>query len=329
MFRRFMVVVAAMLVISCFSGCSVTKRDLVDVVYNTEVPPKMIFLGDSIAAGYGLEGYTSDNNYNCPSYSNILKEKYTAELSDICQHEMQNFAVSGADSADLLGLLNSGKLDSALENADAVVVSIGGNDLLHIILDDIDSIGITLKDGKPDFDDIDLFSAATALLSLDSDIDEALEGFENNLRLISDSLNTKTDGVIYIQTLYDPLETFTKIAVVTEFSKEKIGRFNDILRENAEGNYTIIDVAAKFENKCESLTRIGELDIHPNEEGHQVIAETVDAAFRATGFTYIKQEYGEPHLTITAVLLIIGGIAATFIVVMLVIPQMFKKYREE
>ncbi len=312
-----------------FSSCSMIKRDLVETSYNLEAPPHMMFLGDSIAAGYGLDGYTLDDNYSCPdSYANILKKRYETELSEISGHKMQNFAVSGDTSSDLLKLLNSEKLDSALNETDAVVVSIGGNDLLGIFFDLIKSLGVTIENGSIDLSGIDIFKAASAFVAMEDEIDNALANFETNLKEISSLLNSKTNGVIYIQTLYNPLETFTDFSVVVEFSNEKINRFNEIIKTNASDRYTVIDIASDFNGKCAELTRISNFDIHPNEKGHKVIAESVDKAFAQTGFTYTKQEYGEPHLTLTAIMLIIVGLCSMLVVVLFIIPKLFKKYEE-
>lgn len=311
------------------TGCSMTKRDIVETSYTLEAPPHMMFLGDSIAAGYGLDGYALNDNYNCPdSYANILKKKYETELAETSGHEMQNFAVSGDTSSDLLNLLNNGELDSALSETDAVVVSIGGNDLLSIFFDMIASLGVTADNKSIDFSDIDIFKAAAAFVTMEDEIDKALTGFEANLKEISSVLNSKTDGTVYIQTLYNPLETFTDFSVVVEFSNEKIDRFNEIIKANAADSYTVIDVAADFNGKCAELTRIADFDIHPNEKGHKVIAESVDEAFAKTGFTYAKQEYGEPNLTLTAILLIMGGLCFMLLLVIFIIPKLFKKYEE-
>lgn len=328
MFKKITAAALSFFMVTSLCGCSLTERDIIDTTYETEVPPRMLFLGDSIAAGYGLDGYTSSDNYNCESYSNILKERYTAELSDICKHEMQNFAVSGNTSDDLIELIDSGKLDSALAESDAVVVSIGGNDMLHIMFDLFKNLGISSKDSF-DIDNIDILGAVASLITMDSEIDEALDEFEINLKEISSKLNEKSDGTIYVQTLYNPLETFDNIPMVVDFSEEKIGRFNEIVRNNAQEGYTVIDLADDFEGKCDTLTRIGSIDIHPNEEGHKVIAEAVDEAFRATGFTYTAQEYGEPHLTLSSILLILGGICAMLLVTLLIIPKLFKSDEKE
>ncbi len=323
MFRKIFTAAFSLCTVVCLCGCSLTERDIIETQHKADIPPRMLFLGDSIAAGYGLDGYTSSDNYNCNSYSNILKERYTAEFGDNIKHEMRNLAVSGDTSDDLLELIDSGKLDSELANSEAVVVSIGGNDMLHIMFDLFKDLGIESKDSF-DLDSIDLLGAAASLITMDSEIDEALNQYEINLQEISAKLNEKSDGTIYIQTLYNPLETFDNISVVVEFSDEKIGRFNEIIKNNAGENYKVIDVAADFEGKCNELTRIGSMDIHPNEEGHKVIAECVDSAFRATGFSYTTSEYGEPYLTLSSILLILGGICAMLLVVMIIIPKMFK-----
>lgn len=302
------------------TGCSLTARDLHDVTYDIEVPPTMLFLGDSIAAGYGLDGYSPGDNYNCRSYSNILKEKYEKELGDKCGHKMVNEAVSGATSSDLLELVNSGKLDDILAESDAVVVSIGGNDLLHLLIELLGDLGYSFDNSSFDFKNIDLLTAASQLVTMGSQADEALDGFEENLQSISAAINQRTNGVLYVQTLYDPLEYFSQLDAVASFSNEKLDRFNQIVADHAEGQYRIVDVASVFEGQNSEVTNIKKFDIHPNFIGHQLIADEVDKAFRETGFTYTAQEYGDEYLTGAGFAAIFGSIAAGFIA--LTVPAM-------
>ena len=292
----------------CLSSCEMTEIPTREILHQTAVPPKMLFIGDSIAAGYGLEGYTDSDNYSCRSYSNILKEKYTEELKDECGHEMVNKAVSGATSKDLIELLKSGKLDKELRESDAVVVSVGGNDLLGIMLNLLSKLGVS-ESGGFDSGSFNILAAASAFLNMDSDVNAALDVFDANIKVISSELSRKTDGHIYIQTLYDPLEYFDKFSMLTDFSNEKIGRFNSIISDNAGDDYTVIDVAADFKGKAGKLTNIPDFDIHPNQEGHEVIAEDVDKAFRATGFSYVTTETGEKRLTQDGKKAVGGGIA--------------------
>mgnify|MGYP003305587559 FL=1 len=327
MLKKFISAAITFIIPLTLTGCSLTERDLIDKSYELNSPPRLMFLGDSIAAGYGLNGYTLQDNYSCPdSYANILDAKYTADLSAICQHEMQNFAVSGATSVDLMELLNSGKLDSALAETDAVVVSIGGNDLLGHIFPIIDSLGITPENQSIDIAEIDIFTLLEQLNTLEEDVANSLIQFEENLKEIAVILNDKTAGDVYIQTLYNPFENFTDISTVVDFTESTLAEFNRIIEDNSAGSYKVIDIASDFKQKNGELTRISELDIHPNEAGHKVIAEAVDEALTADTYTYATQIYGEPHLTLTAILLIAGGILAMLIVVVVLIPKMFRKY---
>lgn len=309
MFRKIAAAVSAAILSVSLASCSMTEKSVTEVVNNTEVPPKMLFLGDSIAAGYGLEGYTADDNYHCRSYSNILREKYNEELRGKCGHTMVNKAVSGSTSSDLIGQIQSGQLDSDLADCDAVVISIGGNDLLGIMLDLFNSMGIS-ESGSFNKDNFDFFSAASMFLSINGDVDKALDQFELNIKTIAEELDRRTEGTVYIQTLYDPLEYYSKFKRVTDFSNEKIGRLNEIITENSACGYKVIDIAADFEGKAGSLTNIADLDIHPNAKGHEVIAEDVDAAFRATGFTYTTTVYGDRQLSSEGRIAIGGIIAA-------------------
>ena len=308
MIKRICAAACAALSVLTLTACSLTARDKYEVKHDIEVPPKMLFLGDSIAAGYGLDGYSKDDLYSCRSYANILGDKYKTELADKCGHTMINKAVSGYTSSDMLQLVSSGNLDADLADCDAVVVSIGGNDLLGLVFELFDRLGYSLDSGSFDYKKIDIFGAADALTKMDSEADEALSGFETNLPEIVKALDSRTDGVIYIQTLYDPLEYYSKVPKVPEFSQDKIGRLNDIIRNGAGDAYKVVDVAAAFEGQAETVTNIKDFDIHPNFIGHQLIADEVDKAFRETGFSYTTEELTDEYLTREGYAAIIGGI---------------------
>ena len=328
MFRKITAAVSAAVLAVSLASCSMTEKPAREVVYSTEVPPKMVFLGDSIAAGYGLEGYTDSDNYHCRSYSNILKDQYAEELRGKCGHTMVNKAVSGATSNDLIEQLRSGELDSDLADCDAIVVSIGGNDLLGIMLDLFNSMGIS-ENGSFDTDNFDFLSAAGLFLSMNSDADKALNQFEVNIKTIAEELTERTEGTVYIQTLYDPLEYYSKFKRVTDFAGEKIGRLNEIITENSSCGYKVIDVAADFEGKADSLTNIADFDIHPNAQGHELIAKDVDAAFRRTGFTYTTTEYGDRQLSSEGRIVIGGIIAGIALLAVVGLTMLLKKKKEK
>ncbi len=320
MFKRLTAVMAVCAVTLSMTGCSLKKRDKIEEMKKVPVPPKMVFLGDSIAAGYGLEGYDKEDLYKCQSYPVMLGSEYTELLKDECGHTMINDAVSGDTSQDLLDLLDGGVLDEDLKNSDAVVVSIGGNDVLHIIFDAAEKLGWDPEKGDFDFGRIDLKEAFDSLTSMSDQIDEALEGYKTNLAEIAQKIHERTDGEIYIQTLYNPVEYFKDWDMLVDYADGKIDTFNEIVKNGADADgvhhYTVIDVGNQFEGRNSQLTNMSDYDIHPNADGHKVIAETVDKELRKGEYFYIATVEGEEHYTDDAIRLFIAiGIAAVLLTV--------------
>ena len=317
MIKKIAAVICTAVMTFSLTGCSLKSDVTKEIVHNVEVPPQLLFLGDSIPAGYGLEGYTDDDLYNCASYPNILGSRYKEELADSCGHTMINRSESGARSEDLIALLDSGELDEDLKNSDAIIVSIGGNDLLGILLNLLSEAGYSPEEAKFNFDEMNLMSAASSLFSMGSELDEALDNFEKNIVTIAEKINTKTDGQLYIQTLYDPLESYEDISVVENFVTERMDRFNTIVAQNAGSKYKVIDIYAQFKGRNEKLTNIKDLDIHPNAEGHQVIAEAVDLALRSTGFSYTTTEVTGSRMTFLGKLLIVLSVILVLLLLLL------------
>lgn len=78
----------------------------------------MVVLGDSIARGYGL----GEEEYS-----------YAQLCADYLGCNLDNFAADGLDSSELLASLQNinESQKQAIENSEVVVVSIGGNDMMH------------------------------------------------------------------------------------------------------------------------------------------------------------------------------------------------------
>lgn len=312
-------------------SCSLTYQEMVEEERSVPVPPKMVFLGDSIAAGYGLEGYSRDDLYQCESYANMLGHEYTSLLDEECGHKMINRAVSGDTSQDLIDLLDSGVLDADLKDSDAVIVSIGGNDVLDIIFSAAEKLGWSDETNDFDFNRIDFLDAIESLTSMSTDIDVAIIGFEKNLGEIVKKLHQRTSGSIFVQTLYNPVEYFDDWKVLVDYADGKIDDFNDIVKDNAEKDgevqYTVIDVGNQFEGRNSQLTNMADYDIHPNADGHKVIADTVDRELRKGSYSYTVTVPGETKLTGEGKALIAGGAAAAGLLIAGII--LFVIYRKK
>ena len=331
MFKKIIsVLFIAVMLLTCGSCVKLTK--LVDVTEDVPVPTNIVFLGDSIAAGYGLEGYTGSDLYNCRSYANILAEKYGSELPEDCPHTMVNKAVSGMTSAELLESIRSGELDDVLGSSDAVVVSIGGNDLLSVIFRIMGKLGYNFDTGKVDITDAKLLSAALDLIDFKSDIDKALDGFRDNLKETAAELKARAGGRIFVQTLYDPLEYFD-IKMLSELTDDKIGRFNDIVAAcSVDGDdviYTTVDVAGAFDGRCGDLTNISGFDIHPNAKGHEIIADKVDTAVRKYTYSYTKAvEVTDEDAVRSLIIICVASGAAVLAVIIAVIVVIVRKKKK-
>lgn len=263
---------------SAMTCCAQTEYEDIE----TDVPPKMLFLGDSIASGFGLDGYESGRE-NCRSYANILTDEYSQELPDECGFSMDNLAIDGQTSSQLLEGLQSGKYDKPIAEADCIVISIGGNDMLGVLLDVLSQSG--------DNGSFDVQQLTKSFLGMSARLNKNLEAFDGNISGIAKYISQKTAARIIVQTLYNPLESFERIPALQNLAEEKIDSLNQKIiahSHDESGEYSVCDVAAEFSGKAQQLTRIGSWDIHPNGEGHQVIAETLDKSVRSEKYSYKK-----------------------------------------
>ena len=249
----------------------------------TNIPSKILFLGDSIATGYGLEGYKNGKE-NCSSYANTLADQYEKELAGKCETSLKNSAIDGQTSAELLKGLNDGIYDEDLKNSDAVIISIGGNDLLTVLWEFIvNDLHINFNDSYADIrqSDLDITKIIESITSLGARIDKNLESFDSNLTEIAKYIKEKTNGTLIIQTLYNPFD---------QFNQEQVKEF---ISDNADSQYIVADVYSQFYGKGNELTRIKSMDIHPNQQGHDVIAQCVDKTIRTERYTYITEKTKE------------------------------------
>lgn len=231
----------------------------------------LVVLGDSIATGYGLEGYVSgDNTSAAGSFANRLSADYTG---------YENLAVDGRTSAQLLAALSEEETASALENADDIVISIGGNDLLQPLITGMQMSlmsdpefmqGIT--DGTLTEEDITQKMSETSIEEMvetaAASIDLSATG-DNISNIFSGINEINPDCDIYILTVYDPYDGEAEMSVASDM----ISELNDTIISSASSydNVTVVDVYSSFKGNAVGYTNISEMDIHPNKAGHEVI----------------------------------------------------------
>lgn len=198
----------------------------------------LVVLGDSIAAGYGL---------NNPDYS------YAQIVADKNGYSLLNKAVSGDDTADMLALLNGNDgVISAVKGADIVEISIGGNDFQPLI-SKVNELSSELAVGN-------FSSIANILVTAKSNLQKSLARIRE--------LNPDAD--IIIQTLYNP--DFSGTREAARLGVQMLNNvFSDCLKEQP-GLFTICDVYTAF---GEDASLIAADRVHPAVAGHARIAETL------------------------------------------------------
>lgn len=249
-------------------------------------PEFMLALGDSITTGYGLDGYSETDPYECASYTNIVAEALGLEAKSA----YVNKAVNGATSADLLKLLPD--VENYLGYADLVVVTIGGNDLLGavpLVATAIAGKSITSLEGS-----IEVLSAATptqfAALSNNTNfqtkIGAVLTKYAANLASAAAIIkeNAPTARVIFIKQ-YNPMKNVLGFGDFGNFADTLIASINaSIDTVCAASGFEVLDAPSVINVNAAGLTNMLNYDIHPNADGHKAIAELL-LAHLGTEFT--------------------------------------------
>ena len=241
-----------MLIALVLSGCGSTKTAPV-IGTVTSLPSagsrNVVVFGDSIAAGYGLD----DQSKN---YVNIFSTNIGATL--------KNDAVSGYDSSNLLELLKGGSVSSDIIRANIIILSIGGNDILHQKTLMISTIKQAALHGGDYFTD---------------DINAIYTNFESNLRACIGAIRTlNPNAVIIIQTVYNPvLKQGYKVSAfnVAKLVNRYIVKLNDSIINVCTGmpNVCIFNVADEMNKDADNFYKANEdFDIHPTVHGHASLA---------------------------------------------------------
>ena len=255
---------------------------------------RMVILGDSISAGYGLDDTDSER------YGVLLREKLNKDAGAMLWEE-NNYAISGDDSSDLLYRLEVGRA-VRLPSADIIIICIGANNMLGAYTDyaqellgdrDIESLA-EMDDSELDALEQELIEQVEndteAEAKLEAAIDKGLEQLKTDLEKIYTYIRERNETAdIYVMNVYNPYEGMTDPLPMLEqpagdFAQEKIDRCNAILAdwEQAHPDLHAVDLAAAFSrwNPKPIIGNAGAegageayLDPHPNAEGHKKIAD--------------------------------------------------------
>lgn len=237
-------------------------------------------LGDSIAAGYGLQNPDD-------GYAGLL----SAEL-DLT---LQNLSLPGMNSGQLIEKIQNlqGKELEDLKSAKLITVSIGSNDILGPFLNMFSSFG--MYGGSYDIDA--LYENSESISEIADELKDAgledilspyVDVFKNNLPLITEEIKKINSSAELIFTdFYNPFknlelpQTDFGIDIITD---ELICMLNDVLYSENKGDYSVAGVYELFEKAYSEgnnpvnvsvLSSAFSFDPHPNAYGHSLIKDAV------------------------------------------------------
>lgn len=235
---------------------------------------QLLVLGDSISAGYGLaaEDYA-----------------YYDYLVECAGYEMTNLAQSGATTVDLLALVQTDAAAEAIAKADLISISIGANDLIDPTKAFLKK-ELNIQENESLMEAIERYGAEN-LAAMTTRMSGVLRPYVNaanqNIPQIVSQLRTMNPDVqIVMQTIYNPVDSYTTSYDGTDYSSEYktlrnyVGnqekRINDPMKELA--GVTVVDINAAFDGAGWIYINSQQKDIHPTPLGHALIGAQILAA---------------------------------------------------
>lgn len=244
--------------------------------------PAYIAIGDSLAFGVGASDPAS-GGYVGLTYDGLRKSDRYKDRG----LELLNLGVPGATSADLL--LPGGQLEQAVaevrerqedtssadDNVEIITVDIGGNDVLGLATPDSPCVKDPLAS-----DCQTLYEAM-------------LDELEANLeRVLHDLREAAPRATIVVLDLYSPLSGRGGGAeLVADYAVGGINEVTDLVAAGDDLDVRLAEVSPIFRGRAAPL--VAEDGIHPNDEGHALMAEVVLAAIEGRA-PDLPEEYLTP-----------------------------------
>ena len=237
-------------------------------------------LGDSITTGYAPGGAA-------------VAKPFADQVAAQYGYTLVNQAEDGETTASLLQKLEAQEID--LSGAALVTISIGGNDLIEVLyealeaaLTDAGAGDALLNGGSLDASVFETLAQALAgFAGSEACTDAVADAGANVLTILTHIQAENPDAKILLLNQYNPyshLDNAMVSALVGAFDAGVNG-LNTVLASVAQSaGVTVVDVYTPFrnaqENPCNAYFTSAadfELDYHPSQTGHDLIAETIAA----------------------------------------------------
>lgn len=216
-------------------------------------PLNYVALGDSLAAGF-LNGVPPEENLK--GYPDFIEEGIQEEMN--YGVDITNAGVGGYRTDNVYDDLKNNKDDiqKSVEEADVITLSAGANDVLQEVMDDLEDI------------DPDNPEEMEALVAKATDAVGQVD--EYTAKILDEIEDTNPDADIYVLGYYNALPYLDELQDEVNLL---INLLNNTIEDNTEeGDAAFIPTFDAFDGKHETYLPDPD-DIHPTEEGYQVIAD--------------------------------------------------------
>ncbi|MFT4414096.1 SGNH/GDSL hydrolase family protein [Fredinandcohnia humi] len=197
-------------------------------------------IGDSLTQGVGDE--TKQGGYTTILKENLMQQKEIKEVT------LNNYGVKGHKTTDLLNRLDDEEVQKGIAEADIIIITIGGNDIMKIVRDNL-------------FD-----------LSFEVFQSEQTKYEKRLYKVLEKIRDYNSDGEIVLVGLYNPFGWLVDIsieinAIIDNWNEGS----SNVLSEFTNTKY--VTVADIFSNSEENLLASDEF--HPNAKGYELISERI------------------------------------------------------
>lgn len=234
-----------------------------------------VAFGDSISSGYGLD---------------IPQDCCVNLVGDYLKSDAFNFSVDGLTSSGLVDMLENGLYDEDISNADVITLTIGSNDILqpflNIVSETLNIEGDITTGIQEWYATSDILQKAAAINKLaqvlpnNEEINLACENFKNITfpTIISDIQELNPDCEIVVTNFYNPFYDINLAGMLDlgSITDTYIQELNSAL-DTSSTDYAVANIYDDFNST--GLTNIDvatfNLDVHPNVQGHKVIADAI------------------------------------------------------
>ena len=223
---------------------------------------KYVAIGDEISI-------EASNDYDI-AYVSLIKD-FLYALYDILDYS--NLSKEGITSSELLNIIDDNK--EKIKDSDLITISIGGNNILNAVLENLRVDESILKNcDEEKFDSIisEYLNSEEIKTEILNEVNKFSKDFPNIIKKIK---KLAPEAEIYVNTVYNPIN---KKCNIYDFFDEQINLNNDlIVKNNSNYDYKILDCYHILNNDEVLNFKIenGVARISPNKVGHAMMATQV------------------------------------------------------